>query len=101
MTKYIFKRVLLSIFLLIAVSVPVFFLVHLIPGDPAGSFLGQGSSAQQVLKLQKELTPAGSLWDGYLEFLRNLVNLNLGKSFFNDRSVMDNIWTYLPNTLSL
>jgi ABC-type dipeptide/oligopeptide/nickel transport system permease component len=99
--QYIVKQTFLLLFLLIAVSTAVFFLIHLIPGDPAAGILGQGASAEDVERLRRELNLDKSLIYQYLDFSGNLFNLSFGKSLFNHQTVIHNILTYLPNTLYL
>lgn len=101
MKRYIIKRLLLLVFLLCAVSTVVFFLVHLIPGDPVISILGEGADTEDVQRLRRELNLDKSPWDQYLDFNKNLLDLSFGKSLFNGKPVIRVILVYLPNTLYL
>ncbi len=101
MKRYIIKRLLLLAFLLAAVSAVVFFLVHLIPGDPVMSILGEGADTEEVQRLRSELNLDKSLWRQYLDFNKNLLDLNFGKSLFDNKPVIRVILVYLPNTLYL
>ena len=101
MKEYIIKRVLLLIFLLCAVSTMIFFLIHLIPGDPVTSILGEGANIEEIQRIRKELNLHKPIWNQYLDFNKNLLNLSFGKSIYNDKKVIHNILTYLPNTLYL
>ncbi len=101
MKEYIIKRVLLLFFLLCAVSTMIFFLIHFIPGDPVTSILGEGANIEDIQRIRRELNLHKSIWDQYLDFNKNLLNLSFGKSIYNDKKVIRNILTYLPNTLYL
>jgi len=101
MKRYIIKRLLLLLFLLAAVSAAVFFLVHLIPGDPVMSILGEGADGEDVQRMRNELNLDKSLWHQYLDFNKNLLDLNFGKSLYNDKPVIRTILAYFPNTLYL
>ena len=101
MKKYIYKRTLLLLFLLIAVSTVVFFLIHFIPGDPVVGILGEGASSEDINRLRQDLNLDKPLLHQYLDFSKNLFNLSFGKSLFNQQTVIRNILTVLPNTLYL
>ncbi len=55
MLKYIFKRLIMIIPVLIGVSILTFSLIHLIPGDPAKSMLGTKATETQLELLREEL----------------------------------------------
>lgn len=101
MIKYIIKRILLLVFLLCAVSTMIFFLIHLIPGDPATIILGEGANIEDVQRTRRDLNLDKPLIDQYIDFNKNLLNLSFGKSIHNNKNVIRNILTYLPNTVCL
>ncbi len=101
MKIYICKRVLLSLFLMWVVSSVTFFLVHTVPGDPVDSVLGEKADEGERGGLTTRLNLHKPLLQQYLDFNRNLLNLNVGVSFFTNKGVLVSIITYLPNTLSL
>ncbi len=55
MARYLVRRLLLTIPVLLGVATLVFALIHLVPGDPAQSMLGEGASAEEVAQLRKTL----------------------------------------------
>lgn len=101
MRSYIIKRAFLLIFLLYVVATMVFFLVHLIPGDPVVNILGEGAKIEDIERLRKELNLHQPLLVQYFDFTKNLLNLSFGQSLFNNQKVMVNIIKYLPNTIYL
>lgn len=101
MKSYIIKRTVLLLFLLFVVATLVFFLVHLIPGDPVTTLLGEGAKTEDVERLRRELNLHKPLLSQYVDFTRGLFDLSFGQSLFNHREVMANIMIYLPNTVYL
>lgn len=101
MRNYILKRFLLLLFLLVTVSSLVFFLVHLVPGDPVLTILGEGASIEDIERVKQELNLDKPIIQQYLDFTKNLADLSFGKSLFTNRAVSRSILIYLPNTLYL
>lgn len=87
--------------MLFAAASLVFFLVHLVPGDPVSGILGQGAAKEDVARLKQELNLHKPLVHQYIDFMKNLFNLGFGKSLFNHRPVLTEILIYFPNTLYL
>ncbi len=101
MRSFIIKRVLQLFFLFWALSALIFFLIHLIPGDPAVSLLGEGAGSEDMRRIRMELKLDQPLIAQYLEFNKNLWNGSLGQSLFSHQPVIRDILHYLPNTLWL
>ncbi|MEO6212421.1 MAG: peptide ABC transporter permease, partial [Vicinamibacterales bacterium] len=63
MARYLVRRLLLTVPVLLGVATLVFALIHLVPGDPAQAMLGEGATQEEVLKLRTSLgldRPLGS-----------------------------------------
>lgn len=101
MKKYLIKRLCLLLFLLWAVSTLIFFLIHLIPGDPVESIMGEGARIEDIQRLRHELKLDRPLFEQYLEYNKELIIFRFGFSIFNNQKVFKNIWNYLPNTFIL
>ena len=101
LNKYIIKRTILLIFLLWAVSTMIFFLIHLIPGDPVLSILGEGANQQDLQRLREQLGLNKPLLEQYFSYMKDILSFNFGNSIFNNKSVISNIGEYLPNTIYL
>jgi peptide/nickel transport system permease protein len=99
--KYIIKRTLLLLFLLGAVSTIIFFMIHLVPGDPVTSVLGPGAGGEDIERVRRELGLDKPVIYQYLDFIKNLANLSFGKSISNNQAVIDNILQALPLTIYL
>jgi len=101
MARYLLRRLLLTIPVLLGVATLVFALIHLVPGDPAQAMLGEGASQEEVLKLRQSLGLDRPLLAQYKAFLSGVVRGDLGRSFRNNASVTAQIREKFPNTAKL
>jgi peptide/nickel transport system permease protein len=98
---YILKRMVALIPVLLGISFIVFFLIRLIPGDPAATLLGSHATPEAVRALRMQLGLTEPLWRQYLTFLGHLLQGDLGYSYVYSSSVADLIMTSLPVTIWL
>ncbi len=101
MFAFIVRRLLQTVLVLLFVSAIVFSLMHLIPGDPALVILGDQATPEQIAVLHRELLLDQPLWVQYLQWLRDVLAGNLGRSIFYNSSVTDLLTTRLPITLHI
>ena len=101
MLRYLVRRILLTIPVLLGVATLVFSLIHLVPGDPAQAMLGDGASPQDIAELRVSLGLDRPLLDQYVTFLRHAVTGDLGKSFRTGQPVTTMIIERLPATAEL
>jgi peptide/nickel transport system permease protein len=102
MSRYIVNRLIQAIPTVLLVSVLVFLMLHLIPGDPAEIFLGENRSTPELLeKVREDMGLNRPIVDQYISYMVNAVQGNLGKSLNNGRPVLDEILLRLPSTLEL
>lgn len=101
MLRYLVRRILLTIPVLLGVATLVFSLIHLVPGDPAQAMLGDGASPQDIAELRKSLGLDEPLLDQYATFLRQAVTGDLGRSFRTGQPVTTMIVERLPATAEL
>ena len=71
--RYLCRRIVLAVPVLLGVATLVFSLIHLVPGDPAQAMLGEGASPQDVAELRKTLGLDRPLLTQYGAFLRRAV----------------------------
>lgn len=83
MLKYIGKRIIAVIPVLFIVSLVVFFLIHLIPGDPARVMLGDQALEEEVIALQQEMGLNAPIWLQYINWISNVFRGDWGKSLFS------------------
>jgi peptide/nickel transport system permease protein len=86
---------------LLGTTVIVFFMIHLVPGDPAVTLLGTHATPTAVAALHAQLGLDQPVWHQYLTFLGGLVKGNLGHSFFYQSSVTSLILARVGATLWL
>ncbi|MDT0262633.1 ABC transporter permease [Jatrophihabitans lederbergiae] len=98
---YTLKRLISLIPVLLGISFIVFFLIRLIPGDPATTLLGSHATPDSVRELRSQLGLSKPLWSQYVTFLGHLFRGNLGYSFVYNSSVTSLVTTSLPTTLWL
>ncbi|MCZ6623849.1 MAG: ABC transporter permease [Deltaproteobacteria bacterium] len=101
MKRYLLNRLLLFLPTVVGVLTLVFFLIHLIPGDPIEVMLGETASGADKEALRQELGLDQPLWTQYVRFLSGLVSGDLGRSLYEQGRVTDLILTRLPATLEL
>lgn len=101
MATYVIKRLLQMIPVVLGISIIVFLLLQMIPGDPAMVLLGQDASPSEIERLRAILGLNQPLYVQLFVFLKNLAKGNLGNSIFQDESVLSLIGKHLPATLEL
>ncbi len=87
MTTYLFRRLLALLPVMLVVVTIVFFLIHLIPGDPVAVILGPEANAQQIEDARRELGLDRPLHEQLVRFYGRLLRGDLGRSYFLDRPV--------------
>jgi len=101
MFRYIIRRLLLVIPVLIGISIFVFLIMHLTPGDPARLMLGESAPAEQLEALREELGLNDPLPVQYFNWLKKAVRLDFGRSLRSKKLVTDEILSRLPATAEL
>ena len=101
MARYLLRRLLLTVPVLLGVATLVFALIHLVPGDPAQSMLGESASPKEIEALQKSLGLDKPLLTQYRTFLAGVARGNLGTSFRFGTPVAQEIRKRLPDTAIL
>ena len=102
MIKFITKRLLWVIPIMIGVSLVVFAIMHYSPGDPATIILGESAPPEAIEQLRAEMGLDKPFLIQYFRYISNAVlNFDLGRSYISNRAVSSEILTRLPNTLKL
>ena len=91
MTAYIARRLLLLIPVLFGISVIVFLVISLIPGDPATAILGAFATPDNVARINRELGLDRPLPVQYLTWLAGVLEGDLGRSYSLNRPVADEV----------
>jgi peptide/nickel transport system permease protein len=101
MLRVIRNRLLLTIPTMFVVATFTFFLIQLVPGDPANFMLGQGATLEQVQLIHHELGLDKPLLTQYVDWLSGVLRGDLGRSFITDQTVTSQLSAAVPATLSL
>jgi peptide/nickel transport system permease protein len=90
--SYVGRRLLQMVPVALGVTILVFFMVHLIPGDPARTMLGARATDQSVAQLRHEWGLDRPLMEQYWLFMKRLAQGDLGDSLFYDTPVLSLIF---------
>ena len=101
MLTFIGKRLFQSLFVLFGLSLLIFFIARVMPGDPARAALGNLATEEQVERLREEMHLNDPFPVQYYHWLRNLVRGDLGKSSYTRRPVTQDLVLYIPATFEL
>jgi peptide/nickel transport system permease protein len=101
MLKFIARRLVALVFVLVGLSVITFVISHVVPGDPARLAAGPQARPEQVETVRKELGLDKPLPVQYAVYMKGLLRLDLGKSIRTMRPVRDDIRDYFPATVEL
>ncbi|MDT4964215.1 MAG: peptide/nickel transport system permease protein [Pseudonocardiales bacterium] len=98
---FVVRRLITLIPVLFGISLLVFFMIHLVPGDPAVTLLGSHATTTAVAEVHKQLGLDHPIWQQYLTFMGHLLHGNLGESYQYRTSVSSLIAQNLVPTVWL
>jgi len=101
MLSYLLRRALTLLLVLFGLSILIFIIARIVPGDPARIALGPLATANQVEELREEMGLNASFPVQLWSYLSGLAQGDLGKSLLTSRPVMDDIRGALPATFEL
>ena len=101
MSQYIFRRIIEAIPVIIGVSVLVFLMVHLIPGDPAVALLGERATDENVEALRERWGLNEPLHEQYLIWVGNIMQGDLGNSRRGNLDIANELRNRFPATVEL
>lgn len=99
--SFFLKRILLSIFVILGLSIFMFVIARVVPGDPARMALGPRAPEEVVQSLREEMHLDKSIAMQYYYWIRGVLSGNLGRSLTTYRLVSEDIKEYFPATLEL
>jgi peptide/nickel transport system permease protein len=100
-TRYAIRRGLTIVPVLVGVSLLVFSFVHMIPGDPALTMLGERATPEKVAEIRARLGLDRPLWEQYLLYVKNALQGDLGVSIVRGDPVAQDLWRRFPATVEL
>lgn len=93
MLRYVGKRLLWMIPIIIGVSLIVFFLISMVPGDPATIILGAGADQAQIDALNIQLGYYDPFWVRYFRYMKGVIQLDFGTSYVTSLPVIQELKT--------
>src|SRR5579884_1902858 len=101
MLRYVIRRLLWMLLVLLGISLITYALTYLMPGDPARRIAGVGASPQVVASIRHQLGLDQPFWVQYWTYLTNVVHGNFGYSYVQNVPVLPTIWARFPVTAQL
>lgn len=101
MASYVVRRLLSLIPVLLVVSIVVFLLIHLIPGDPAAVMLGAQATPEQLAQLQEKMGLNKPLVSQFYHWIVHVLQGDMGQSLVSDKDVNTLISERMPATIAL
>ena len=101
MHKYIFRRLLMMIPVLLGVTFIVYFILSMTPGDPASIILGDGATESSIEAMREQLGLNQPIFIRYFKFLFNALKGDLGFSYRNHLAVLPMVLERFPATMIL
>ena len=101
MARYIVNRLTQTVFILIGVSFITFMLLYILPADPAVQIAGRSATPDTVESIRRELGLDKPLFVQYFNYMINLLQGDLGRSYLQKSEVGALIWSRLGPTISL
>jgi peptide/nickel transport system permease protein len=99
--KFILRRLLLLIPILLGLTVIIFLFIRLLPGDPASAILGERATPESLARVREALGLDRPLPEQYWDYVSGLARGDLGSSFLTNRDVVDDFLQRFPATLEL
>lgn len=101
MKHYFLKRIFLVIPTMIGITLITFILLKALPGDPVQGLAGERTSPETIKRLKKELGTEQPVLLQYAGYMKLLLRGELGRSYYTNRKITDDIKEKLPNTIKL
>ena len=101
MLNYLIKRLFSTIPVLIGISLLLFIMLRMLPGDPAQVLAGQMATPQEIENIRRQLGLDRPIYEQYANYLSRLARFDLGRSARTQNPVIEEIWARLPNTVLL
>jgi len=101
MTKFILRRLLLLIPILLGLTLLIFVFTRLLPGDPAQTILGERATPENMALVRASLGLDLPLSEQYLRYMGGLLQGDLGRSFITNRDVVNDFLQRFPATIEL
>jgi peptide/nickel transport system permease protein/oligopeptide transport system permease protein len=101
MWRYILRRSLLMIPIFLVISVVIFSLIHLVPGNPIDNLMGPGMTAEHQKRMTEKYHLDKPTYVQYAIWFKNMLGGDLGSSIIEKRPVSELLRHHLPHSLQL
>ena len=101
MGRYIARRLLETIPLMLIISIFVFMFIHLIPGDPARTLAGVEATPEEIEAIREEFGLNDPLLKQYADYMIGLFKGDMGRSLKSNIPVTELIWSRFQFTIQL
>jgi peptide/nickel transport system permease protein/oligopeptide transport system permease protein len=101
MWRYILRRTLLLLPIFFLISIVIFSLIHIVPGNPIDNLMGPGMTVEHQRKLTQKYHLDKPIHIQYLIWFKNLLHGDLGRSIIEKRPVSELLMHHLPHSLQL
>jgi ABC-type dipeptide/oligopeptide/nickel transport system permease component len=101
MLRFVVRRLLLLIPILIGLSILVFFWIRALPGSPATALLGERATAEQIEAINEQYGLNDPIWEQYWRYVQSLLEFDFGQSVTTRRPVLDEFLELFPATIEL
>lgn len=102
MLKYVIRRIMLMIPVILGVSFIVFFIMSFTPGDPARLILGESATFEDIANLREEMGLNDNFFLRYIRYIKNAVfSFDFGNSYSTKQPVTIELFERFPSTLKL
>ena len=101
MIKYIIKRILMGLLVLLGVIVITFIVTRVVPSDPAGLLVGENATLEQKAAIEEELGLNDPIVIQFKDYLYDLLHGDQGTSLRTKRNVLGDLKAYIPATMEL
>ncbi len=101
MTRYIARRLLLLIPVLIGISIITFSMLRLIPGDPARVMLGEKATPERIEEFRRRMGLNDPIYIQYIRYLQSIMRGDLGRAILTNELVAVELMQRLPATIEL
>ncbi|MBF0520191.1 MAG: ABC transporter permease [Nitrospirae bacterium] len=101
MFRFMIKKAAVVVLLVFGITLITFLLINMLPGDPAEGLVGQHAKQEDLKRIRASLGVDRPIILQYAGYVSLIFRGNLGRSYYSNRDVLDEILKKLPNTLAL
>jgi peptide/nickel transport system permease protein len=101
MLRFILRRLISLVFVIVGITLVLFTIMYLLPVDPARAVAGRLAGPEQVESIRKALGLDKPAYIQYLTYMRNLLRGDLGRSTWTRKPVLEHLKVYLPASAEL